>query len=403
MFKMIVVDDEYLVRLGIKETIDWNDYDIEIVGEASNGETGLELAKSLQPDIIITDIKMPVMDGLDLVKQLQQHQLDCIVIILSGYKDFEYAKDTLENGAYSYLLKPIDNDELIDKVKDAISFLQEKRKKDHFISHLKEDIPTIKQTLLSNILEGNDLNISKIKQKLSLYNINISPKGTLIYVKMDESNHKNEHLDDIHSLYKQLLHLFHHEDELVVSKFDNYCFTILNGLSSEDSEIICEQALKTYEKKHQTIVSIGIKSYDSLETIRDAFKYVKQVTREKLFPMINTISHSENKYSQPIKQAMQYIAQNYSRNITVKMVADSLFVSESYLMHLFKAQLNKTFNECLTDYRMMIAKQLLLSQKLKVYEIAELVGYNDSKYFSQIFRKKVGMSPSQYIEDEVIK
>lgn len=127
MYKMIVVDDEYLVRTGITETIDWNKYDIEIVDTAQNGKVGLEKIELHHPDIIISDIKMPVMDGLQLVEALYERNYDGIIIMLSGYNDFEYAKGTLERGVFKYLLKPIDNDELIDIVVKAREKLKKRR------------------------------------------------------------------------------------------------------------------------------------------------------------------------------------------------------------------------------------------------------------------------------------
>jgi len=404
---MIVVDDEYLVRMGIKETIEWKDHDVEIVGEASNGQAGLQLAIEMQPDIIITDIKMPILDGLELVKRIQALKLDCVVIILSGYKDFEYAKDSLENGAYSYLLKPIDNDELINKVKHAMNDLQEKRSKDLLYSHLQEELPSIKHNTFRNLITGEYESILKLKEKLNFYAFSITDSGSVIYAKVDQFSdviRGNVSLKATQFLYSHLIHFLGTHEVYYREVHQDYLLILCNA-SSNVSEKICEEALKKYEIDNQTIISMGICDYDGLDTIKDAYLNAKQVIEDKLFPMINTVSNmnrTTHKYSPQIVDAMKYISQNYSRNITVKMVSDSLFVSESYLMHLFKDNINRTFNECLTDYRIMVAKQLLLSGKLKVYEIAELVGYNDSKYFSQIFRKKTGLSPSQYVENDVI-
>lgn len=119
MYKMLLVDDEYLVRKGISETIDWNSYDIEIVATAVNGQDGLEKVETYHPDIIVSDIKMPVLDGMGLVSTLYDKNYDGIIIMLSGYNEFEYAKTTLEKGVFKYLLKPIDNDELVSVVVSA--------------------------------------------------------------------------------------------------------------------------------------------------------------------------------------------------------------------------------------------------------------------------------------------
>ena len=104
MYRLLVVDNEFLIRLGIKETISWNEYNIEIVGEASDGQKAYQMIKNLKPDIIITDIKLPIISGIEIIKKLKEDNYDGTVVVLSGHRDFEYAKCAFENGAFSYVL-----------------------------------------------------------------------------------------------------------------------------------------------------------------------------------------------------------------------------------------------------------------------------------------------------------
>ena len=161
MYKMLIVDDEYIVRMGISETIEWNNYDIEIVGTAVNGLDALNKIEELKPDIIISDIKMPQMDGIALAGALYDKNYDGIIIILSGYNDFEYAKGTLEKGVFKYLLKPIDNDELVEVVLKAKEKLIKRRKMDMFLSDFDVGIPIIKNSIVDSIFHG-----SKIDEEL---------------------------------------------------------------------------------------------------------------------------------------------------------------------------------------------------------------------------------------------
>ena len=119
MLKLMIVDDEYLVRVGLRETIDWASIGFEVVAEATNGKEALEKIHQLHPDIVISDVKMPIMDGVQLVAALQDDHFDGKVLILSGYNDFDYAKTSFENGLFRYLLKPLDNAELIAAVVEA--------------------------------------------------------------------------------------------------------------------------------------------------------------------------------------------------------------------------------------------------------------------------------------------
>lgn len=124
MLKLMIVDDEYFVRRGIIESIDWNKYDIEICGEASNGLEALELLENVDPDCILTDIKMGEMDGLEFIAHARKKHSDTIFIILSGYDDFEDARKAITLGVSEYLLKPIGAEELIQtimKVKEKLA------------------------------------------------------------------------------------------------------------------------------------------------------------------------------------------------------------------------------------------------------------------------------------------
>jgi two-component system response regulator YesN len=116
MIKLMLVDDEPLIRKGIRTTIDWERYDVDIVGEASNGKEALEKALQLQPHIVLTDIRMPIMDGLELSDQLHKQLPDTTVIIISGYEEFAYARQAIRLGVHDYLLKPVGAEELLTRI-----------------------------------------------------------------------------------------------------------------------------------------------------------------------------------------------------------------------------------------------------------------------------------------------
>lgn len=249
MIKIVIIEDEEFIRRGMVITTPWNDFDCQIVGEASNGLEGAKLIKKLKPDIVITDIRMPIMDGLQMIKNLLDFS-DTEYIIVSGYDDFKYAQQAIKLGVKDYLLKPIDDIEFY--------------------------------TTLNKVIQN-------VKLK----------KG------------KNEALE--YKIFKE--------------------FTVKSN-------------------------------YDG------RIKYIIEAT--------------------------EYIKANYSKDITLKEVAENLYISESYLSRLFKTYTSYTFIEYLTKYRMKIAINLLKDHRIKVYEVSELVGYNDPKYFSVIFKKYVGTTPMEF-------
>lgn len=120
--KIMIVDDEYIIRQSIKQLLDWEKYGYKIIGEASNGKEAIELAQNEQPDIVLTDISMPVMNGIELTKELHKMNKYIQVIILSGYNDFEYVKGAFQNSAVDYMLKPLsDPIELLEILQKAVN------------------------------------------------------------------------------------------------------------------------------------------------------------------------------------------------------------------------------------------------------------------------------------------
>lgn len=129
MYKVLVVEDEDIIRKGLVFSVHWADFDCVVVGECANGKEGIEAIRNLQPDIVITDINMPIVDGLEMIRQTYEIE-EYSAIILSGYSEFEYAQSALRYGVLEYLLKPLKNSEIYDAIEKAKREC-EKRKKYH--------------------------------------------------------------------------------------------------------------------------------------------------------------------------------------------------------------------------------------------------------------------------------
>jgi len=124
MFKVIIADDEPIIRKGLRELVDWNSLSLYLVAEAADGVEALMLIKKWEPHILITDIKMPDMDGITLVKNIKDSGLNTKIIIISAYSDYEYMKKAITFSVENYLLKPIDNDELTSILNDIVNNLK---------------------------------------------------------------------------------------------------------------------------------------------------------------------------------------------------------------------------------------------------------------------------------------
>jgi two-component system response regulator YesN len=257
----MIVDDEYLVRLGLQRNIPWQELGIRVVGEAEDGESGLELIMELKPDLIITDIKMPFMDGIELMERARERRVSAQFIVLSGYGDFEYAKNAIRFGAAEYILKPVENAKFV----EAVARVRDRIASDRTVARL------------------------------------------------------------------------------------------------------CKEKL-----------------------VADLVTVLKAVRTRRARPVSRTID-----------QAVQWIEEHYAEDLTVQSIALALHISPSYLMHMFKESMQTTILDYLTAYRMERAKRLLLERDYKVYEVSEKVGYGDSRYFGQLFKKHTGLTPREYIKSEM--
>lgn len=245
MKKVVVVEDEKFVREGIIMGTDWGSIHCAVVGEATNGEEGMELIRKRHPDIVISDIRMPRLSGLEMLERLEKEGIFQLTIFLTAFDDFAYAQKACRLQAVDYLLKPFREGQLEKAIADALHINQSK---------------------------------------------NQTPEGGIRELRLEKG---------------------------------------------------------------------------------DKSKY--------------------------ILEAIAWIEQYFAKDdISIRTAAEQLGISEGYLSRLFRKETDYTFMAYVMQCRICEAKKLLKGYKYKVYEVAEMVGYQDIAYFSTIFKKYVGVSPSEY-------
>ncbi len=184
MLRMIIADDEALVREGIRSIIPWQEYDIEIIAEAAEGREAYELCRLNKPDILFTDIRMPFMDGLEVARRLKKDNIEVKVIIFSSLQDFSYAKSAVDVSAEGYILKPLEVKELRDVVKKVTNKISlEKNNKERLQKlreQLKENIAAASEKFLSSLLLGSFSSAEEIEEKLEYFSNPFNSKNQLI-------------------------------------------------------------------------------------------------------------------------------------------------------------------------------------------------------------------------------
>ena len=176
MYKLMIVDDENLIRDGLRTVIEWEDLGIEISGEAANGKQALALIEYMAPDIILTDIKMPECDGLKLLQEIRTHYQNIKVAVLSGFDDFSYVRDAMRLGAVNYLLKPVDTDELISAMREIIDTIKNNLK---LSLERKEYLDFLRINTLNRIVK-NDISPKEFREKCDFLGLSFNSRQMYI-------------------------------------------------------------------------------------------------------------------------------------------------------------------------------------------------------------------------------
>lgn len=192
MFKVMIVDDEVLIRIGIKSSIEWESNGFQVIGEAQNGAEALELYEKYFPEIVITDIRMPVMNGLELIRALKQKNSHVKIIVLSYYNDFEYVREALKLGAVDYILKmtmePKDLLSLLLKIKEqVIEEHQQKCEMEEMKGKYQLSIELLEEKLVNDIIKGTFTSESEIIKNLNMINAELPLKSLVVlYLQIDD-------------------------------------------------------------------------------------------------------------------------------------------------------------------------------------------------------------------------
>lgn len=418
MIRMLIIDDEYYIRLGIVHAFNWAEMNIEIIGDAEDGEEGLRLAIEKKPDLILLDICMPLLNGLELMQRLREEKLDCALIVLSGYDEFEYAQKSLQFGVLDYLLKPIDKNKLKETIQKACLTIRNKKSLQNYQSFALKEHSNIKNQFLQDLLLGNLTDEAVIRNKISCLQLPLlDGPYQLLCVQLDDfTTLENlltfQELHDLKELITDQLSSFFILGKsymgMLCSLAANEWGGILSFTSASSAEeqnqqlrTSVEEFLASFEAATQYTLSISISSVSSqLHEIAALYQNARHANK-KFIPKRNSVvwpsSNTGNEIRPEIQSVLNFVENHYKEPLTITQVADALYISPSYLMHLFKNNIGKTFSTFLLEYRMEKAKELFKNPNLKVQTVAAQVGYSDVKYFNKLFKKYTSLTPTEYI------
>lgn len=357
MFTVQLVDDEPIVRKGLNKLIGWEELGFEVVCEAENGEEALVQQATQKIDVMITDIGMPIMNGIELMKEARKSGYLGEIVILTAYGEFEYAKSAIQYGVTDYILKPIEEEQIIET-----------------LNKIKEKL--LKKLESENRYKSHDIKIENSKERvfsrendklLIKYIMGINSKALEVLEKIVEEERElgEGHISSMCMRFSYIL------EELVSRVKEKYIYlTKLKNIEQylhygEQEANIKEELIEGFEKN-----------------VKGIFKILEE----------SRVIYKDN----VVMQACQYVVEHIDEEITLTTISETLSISKNYFCSLFKNETGENFLSFVTRIKMKRAQFLLREENLRVYEVCDLLGYTDTTYFTRLFKKYIHMTPNEY-------
>lgn len=397
MYQLFIADDEPKIRNGLKKMLDWGEFNIELSGEAEDGEIALREVTRKQPDILFLDICMPFLNGLDLIRKLKEQAQACFIIIISGYDQFGYMQEAIKLQVFDYLLKPVTKASLQETVDRVCAELSKRSGRDQYFKwvneRLDENMDSVRENFFKNLMK-RDMSHDQIAGGLKFLNLNFTSQiGILILRVMKRSGFdmssnnnldKNSMLYGIKNMVAELLGAF-----TSICFYDDAGNIVIIGSTPGMSEWSrsCNSLMSCVEDYlHSGVIC----EYDLMNSFLNTSAVHKELcARIKEKSSLKPITAS----------ILQYIQNNYyDSDFSLEKTAQKFLITPSYLSKVLKTETGASFVDVLTNIRIQKAIEMMNSSSSKIYEIAELVGYSNQYYFSRSFKRVTGFSPVQFKE-----
>lgn len=511
MYKVLLVDDERIITEGMSKVINWESIGTNLIGTARNGIEAFSIIEQQQPDIVISDIKMPGMNGLELVAKVHSVFPEIRFILLSGFSEFDFAKQAMQYGVKHYLLKPCNENSIMEAVTEISQDLKQKQIREQFIQNMKGTLesvlPYAKEQLMKEFITNHYEN-KDLEYYQKLFNIDLHTPDVRLVLFQLEGNFEFEHMFAIKNIAEHIFDSYILScmvGETILFLIEDYCsYSVLltqiekikktfyqyyqldstvaisdtgkistaNKLYSESLDCLAyrfylgeggvitkkdisyqnpSKELEFYydDQNFCRLVKAGswsdvnneiktffnqlidlrldinitksyvIQLFNAMIRLCEPKEMNKYLTKLNLLLEIDTIQNlkaffesvaheitltffnqNNNKHSTIIKKVIETIDKYIgNENLSLHWVANEmLYMNADYLGKLFKKETGEKFSNYITRLRIELAISMIEKENdVKVFEIAEKIGYGENpQYFSQVFKKHTGFTPSEY-------
>ena len=399
--KVLIAEDEVLVREGLKSAVNWARLGMEVIGDAANGKQAFEIYEKERPDILLTDIRMPGMDGLELIARIREADTKTKIVILTCYEEFSYLQEAMRMGVSDYILKlkmkPADIEAAMEKLKLELERNGESRKKGVVDYRLQ------KEELLKQYIFYHQIPIETFRSRLEKLNLSVDEKNIVLCRMVLQKYEKlqSRMMDEQGMLIRFLIQNMTEEivrkygkGELIQEKEN--CFLLLVNLRhlGEEGEEELRKMLREITRALADFMEVQIAwkysgIYQSLSCLSQMYQECCKTEQDAGL-------------SVEIYNAVKYIEEHLTERLNLNQVAEHIGLSTNYLSSLFKKEMGISFVDYVAEKRVEKAEELLKNTDMKTWEVAERTGFVDESYFSKTFKRITGKRPSAYRKRERI-
>lgn len=344
MYNLMIVEDEEIIRKSLAGEPFWTELGFTVVGMSGNGTEAIQMMADAKPDVILVDIVMPHMDGIELIRNIRNTDKSVRCVILSAYDEFKYAQRAIELDVSAFLVKPVKDHEL-----------------KHVFAKIYGEIFREKQ----EIRDGGN-----IRELMS---------------EMAEALHSGD-AAKVKATNKRFFKCFDHIESRDIPKLQMICFHMMNYICMDNKQR--NAAMEPYQ--------IDMECHDRVMACETLSELQQTVEQEMLIIFAHINNRKKMQQDQFVERANAYIQSHFNQKITLEEVASVVYLHPNYFSELYKVKTGQNFSDYVTQVRIEKAKHMLSNSLLRVIDISEQVGFTDYRYFCKLFKKYTGFTPLEY-------
>lgn len=395
MYRLLIVEDEQAIAWGMAKSNPWEEWGFQVAGVCFNGEEAVEFIENgeYQVDLVLSDIRMPKMDGLALMEYMNSNHPEIKMIILSGYNDFSYMQTAIRSGVAEYLLKPTDIDEFEELFRRMKKNLDEEKDQKKQYERLKK---AQLEKHLNNLLRGYGFTAEELEQTF------LAEKSREYFIVILEADKKCETKEETYQVQVEMIRAVEQfkMEGLPSIFFRNYEETVV-GLVRCGEGALNEDVIKDYVSRLQKLldetlemqVTLGFSQpCNDFRMLPECYEQARDCISQK-----HPAENDNKKKNAVALYIRELVDQEFCSNLmSLEYVAMKVKKNTAYISRIFKNEFDCNFSDYVTHKRLEYSKELLADPALKVYEVAEKSGWAAVSNYIKVFRRYFGESPNEY-------